>query len=95
MGQVANLGQNQMGYFSLSTSTKSALVFDRIDISQSDLHWGLLKNNIYQNLTLGSQSCQCSCLQHVRKRAYAEKYQCFASMTEHISQGIADIWTKP
>ena len=95
MGQVANLGQNQMGYFSLSTSTKSALVFDTVNISPSDLHWGLLKNNIYQNLTLGSQSCQRSCTQHVRKRAYAEKYQCFASMTEHISLGIPDIWTKP
>ena len=94
MDQVANLGQNEMGYISLSTSTKSALVFDRIDISQSDLHWGLLKNNIYQNLTLGSQSCQRSCTQHARKRAYAEKYQCFASMTEHILLGIPDIWTK-
>ena len=95
MGQVANLGQNEMSYFSLSTSTKSAPVFDTFDISLSHLHWGLPKNNIYQNLTLGSQSCQRSCTQHARKWAYAEKYQCFASMTEHISLNIPDIWTKP
>ena len=81
--------------FSLNTNTKSALVFDTLDKSPPNLHWGLPKNMLYQNLTLFCRSRVHSLRSRRANKPSAEKFLCFPTKTSNSSLGRPDIQTKP
>ena len=73
----SKIGPHLKGSFSLTTSTKTAVIFGTVDISSSDLHWGLPKINLYQNLTLGCKHCKCSARWRRASELHAEKQKYF------------------
>ena len=65
--------------------TKSALVFDSVDISPSDLYWRVPKSQLHQNLTLACQSGKCGGCGAFESERCAQKCQGFSAPTWNCS----------